>query len=466
MQNKEVEFNEEDDSTARSQGWFVSSCIGIEDDWRIERMDEAAVFESDHDAMDFVIKTAKLGNEAAISAIEFLTAMGAADADYLNGKVDREGNVIRKVGFLTSPNIAVEIDLETGEFISPIDDEQELSAWHNGKANLQEHFDFWRQFDPSYGENGAIKSFDFLDVEFTFPDGEVKPASVDFRKEHAKCLLLSDHGAFFAYVSKGTKQNYEEGMVHNATIVWRKAKEEYVPIFDDSPTKEEVLLKLSLKELGTLKADTTNPTLVIDDEGERFSYLNNVDALLFNEGQDFDYSTIHWFNYASFATNVLVKYPNEEPILTAVSALGVEDFTDDNTMYIFNGVDKFDLRKHVGKALFNDCMLLAVEEDDGFIKYGEAVKLMDETPLDAITHELREQLAQAYAAELESNEYVVFVHKLHLYQVSLNAPFGEYESHKYDVKEGASMTDGKSFIDSTVHSKLNACETIKAILAK
>ena len=69
---------------AIKQGWHVAYCTGCcEDEYRLERSDEAEVFSGDVEAMKFAAKTAKLGNAPAILAITFLHSVGARDAERL-----------------------------------------------------------------------------------------------------------------------------------------------------------------------------------------------------------------------------------------------------------------------------------------------------------------------------------------------------------------------------------------------
>ena len=86
-------FSSEHNEIAAEQGWVVSNCLGTDDEWRLERLDEAGVFSSDYDAMDFVIKSAESGSVPAQKAIEFLVSVNAKDAEYLTSKPVRNNDI-------------------------------------------------------------------------------------------------------------------------------------------------------------------------------------------------------------------------------------------------------------------------------------------------------------------------------------------------------------------------------------
>lgn len=61
-----------DNTRAMTEGWAIFSCSGVEEDWRLERIDEVGEFESDINAWLHVAKKALDGDTYHISALKFL----------------------------------------------------------------------------------------------------------------------------------------------------------------------------------------------------------------------------------------------------------------------------------------------------------------------------------------------------------------------------------------------------------
>ncbi|MFC3058551.1 hypothetical protein [Paenirhodobacter populi] len=63
-----------DDAVAEAEGWFISYAPGNSDgtNWRLERRDEDAVFNSDHDAHRHVVAKATEGSEYHRACLAFL----------------------------------------------------------------------------------------------------------------------------------------------------------------------------------------------------------------------------------------------------------------------------------------------------------------------------------------------------------------------------------------------------------
>jgi len=57
---------------AMREGWAISQCIGLTEDWRLERLDEAGIFESDIEAWQHVRFLANNGSAYHKDALRFL----------------------------------------------------------------------------------------------------------------------------------------------------------------------------------------------------------------------------------------------------------------------------------------------------------------------------------------------------------------------------------------------------------
>jgi hypothetical protein len=57
---------------AMTEGWAISACTGVEEDYRLEKMDEMSVFESDREAWIHVARRALNGSTYHIRALKFL----------------------------------------------------------------------------------------------------------------------------------------------------------------------------------------------------------------------------------------------------------------------------------------------------------------------------------------------------------------------------------------------------------
>lgn len=66
---KQIRF---DNTQAMTEGWFISEVGAVNDEWRLERDDEAGVFKSDSAAWEHVVKRADKGSVYHIRALKFL----------------------------------------------------------------------------------------------------------------------------------------------------------------------------------------------------------------------------------------------------------------------------------------------------------------------------------------------------------------------------------------------------------
>lgn len=61
-----------DNTQAMSEGWAISACTGVDEKWRLERIDEDEKFADDFDAWGHVGREALKGSIYHIRALKFL----------------------------------------------------------------------------------------------------------------------------------------------------------------------------------------------------------------------------------------------------------------------------------------------------------------------------------------------------------------------------------------------------------
>lgn len=80
MDTKEaVAWSHNDAVAADKEGWNVMECFGAEEPYRLERMDEAAIFETDQKAWVHVAALAAKGSPLHVRALAFLRNASPAE---------------------------------------------------------------------------------------------------------------------------------------------------------------------------------------------------------------------------------------------------------------------------------------------------------------------------------------------------------------------------------------------------
>lgn len=72
---------------AMTEGWAISACIGVEENWRLEKIDEQDKFDSDINAWLFVGKKAIEGSVYHIRALKFLEVNEPAEFELIQNHV-------------------------------------------------------------------------------------------------------------------------------------------------------------------------------------------------------------------------------------------------------------------------------------------------------------------------------------------------------------------------------------------